>query len=48
MFQLETVIAIGVLAAVQLERIGRVATRVRRPANAGAALFRKQLRDSLL
>ena len=32
MLQLETVIAIGVLAAVQLERIGRVATRVRHPA----------------
>jgi uracil-DNA glycosylase len=47
MFRLETVIAIGVLAAVQLERIGRGATRVRHPANAGAALFRKQLRDAL-
>jgi uracil-DNA glycosylase len=47
-FRCETVIAMGAVAASQLERIGRGATRVRHPANAGAALFRKQLRDALL
>jgi uracil-DNA glycosylase len=48
LFRCETVIAMGLVAAAQLERIGRGATRVRHPANAGAALFRKQLRDALL
>jgi uracil-DNA glycosylase len=48
LFRCETVIAMGLVAAAQLERIGRRATRVRHPANAGAALFRKQLRDALL
>jgi uracil-DNA glycosylase len=48
LFRCETVIAMGLVAAAQLERIGRGATRVRHPANAGAALFRKQLGDALL
>jgi uracil-DNA glycosylase len=47
LFRCKTVIAMGAVAAAQLERIGHSATRVRHPANAGAALFRKQLRDAL-
>jgi uracil-DNA glycosylase len=48
MFRCEMVIAMGAVADAQLEWIGRRATRVRHPANAGAALFREQLRNALL
>ena len=46
-FRFETLVAMGGVAAAQFERIGLRAIRVRHPANAGAALFRRQLRDAL-
>jgi uracil-DNA glycosylase len=47
MFRCEAVIAVGGVAAAQLEHIGHRAIRVRHPANAGAALFRQQLHAAL-
>jgi uracil-DNA glycosylase len=47
MFQFETVIAVGGVAAAQLENIGQRAIAVRHPANAGASLFRQQLRTAI-
>jgi len=47
MFRCEIVIAVGTVAAAQLEQIGIRAIRIRHPANAGAALFRRQLRDAV-
>jgi hypothetical protein len=47
MFRCETVIAIGSVATAQLESMGYRAIRVRHPANAGAAIFRRQLRDAV-
>jgi uracil-DNA glycosylase len=44
MFRCETVITLGRVAAAQLERVDYRAIRVRHPANAGASLFRQQLR----
>jgi hypothetical protein len=46
-FKFHTVVALGALAAEQLDRVGCHATRVRHPASGGAREFRAQIAEAL-
>jgi hypothetical protein len=46
-FEFQTVVALGVVAAEQLDRAGRRVTRVRHPASGGVREFRTQIAEAL-